>query len=157
MQMKRHQSILVVDDDEEMLRMLESILKLEGYDVTIAADGRTAMALLEEHEPDLVILDIIMPELDGFQVLSLIRQRSHVPIIVLTARCEVATLRDALVLGADDYMSKPFYTRELLARIKAKLRRASQGGTLIGIAAIDYTGRVREAGTVTLNQKEGNR
>ena len=121
--MKRNQLILVVDDDQEILKMLNSILKLEGYDVALAADGKSAMALLEKHEPDLVILDIVMPELDGFQVLDLIRRCSDVPVIMLTARYEVTTLRDALVLGADDYVRKPFRTRVLLARIRAKLRR----------------------------------
>lgn len=72
----------------------------------------------------MVILDIMMPEMDGFQVLNLIRQRSSIPVIMLTARCEVTTLRDALVHGADDYIYKPFHTRELVARIRAKLRRA---------------------------------
>jgi len=122
--MKTKQLILVVDDDQEMMRMLNCILELEGYDVATAADGRQALALLEEYEPDLVLLDIIMPGLDGFQVLDFIRQRSDIPIIMLTARCEVTSLRDALALGADDYVRKPFRTRELLARIRAKLRRA---------------------------------
>ena len=124
--MKRHQLILVVDDDQEMLRMLNRALELEGYGVAIAADSRSALILMEEQEPDLVILDIVMPELDGFQVLDLIRQRCNVPVIMLTARCEVTTLRDALVRGADDYVRKPFRTRELLARVQAKLRRAKQ-------------------------------
>ena len=137
--MKGKQWILVVDDDQEMLRMLNCILELEGYGVATAADGVSAMALLEEHEPDLVILDIIMPELDGFQVLNLIRQRSNVPVIMLTARCEVSTLRNALTLGADDYVKKPFRTRELLARIKAKLRRAGQGVTATGYAGNSAT------------------
>ena len=127
--MKKHPYIMVVDDDEEMLRMLSRILELEGYDVILAANGRSAVALLEKHEPNLVILDIMMPELDGFQVLHLIRQRSNVPVIMLTARCEVTTLRNALALGADDYVRKPFHTRELLARIRAKLRRAESGIT----------------------------
>ena len=122
--MKTKQLILVADDDQEMLRMLNCILELEGYDVATAADGRQALALLEEYEPDLVLLDIIMPGLNGFQVLDLIRQRSNIPVIMLTARCEVTSLRDALALGADDYVRKPFRTRELLARIRAKLRRA---------------------------------
>ncbi len=122
--MARKQLILAVDDDKEMLRMLSRILELEGYGVALAANGRAALTVLEEREPDLVILDIIMPGLDGFQVLKLIRQRSNVPVIMLTARCEVTSLRDAVVLGADDYVRKPFHTRELLARIRAKLRRA---------------------------------
>lgn len=128
--MKRNQLILVVDDDKEILTMLNRILELEGYDVAIADHGRSAISLLKEHEPDLVILDILMPELDGFQVLDLIRQRSNVPVIILTARCEETTLRNALVLGADDYVKKPFSTPELLARIRAKLRRTGQVVTL---------------------------
>jgi len=128
--MKRNHLILTVDDDEEMLRMLTRILELEGYDVAIAADGRAAVTMLEEYKPDLIILDIMMPEMDGFQVLDIIRQRSNIPVIMLTARCEVTTLRDALVLGADDYVRKPFHARELLARIGAKLRRAEPETTL---------------------------
>lgn len=127
--MKRNQLILVVDDDREMLRMLSCILELGGYDVATAADDRTALALLEERGPDLVILDSVMPRLDGFQALDLIRQRSDVPVIMLTASCEVTTLCHALTLGADDYVGKPFATRELLARVRVKLRRAGPGAT----------------------------
>ena len=116
--------ILVVDDDEDMRRLLHRVLELEGYDVAIAVNGRSALALMEERRPNLVILDIMMPELDGFQVLDLIRQRSNVPVIMLTARDEVVCLHQALVAGADDYVRKPFSTPELVARIKAKLRRA---------------------------------
>ncbi len=124
--MNRHQLVLVVDDDQEMLKMVSRTLELEGYGVAIAADGKSALVLLEERRPDLVILDIVMPGLDGFEVLDLIRQRSNVPVIMLTGRSEVATLRDALALGADDYVRKPFGRQELLARIQAKLRRAKQ-------------------------------
>ena len=124
--MKKHPHIIAVDDDPEMLKMLNCTLTLEGYDVDIAADGRVALALLEKHMPDLVILDITMPELDGFQVLDKIRQLSNIPVIMLTGRREVTTVRDALALGADDYVRKPFSTRELLARIQAKLRRVEQ-------------------------------
>jgi len=120
--MKKQELILVVDDDREMLKMLNRTLELEGYGVALADDGRSALTMLEEREPDLVLLDIVMPELDGFEVLSRIRQRYSMPVIMLTGRCEVTTLRDALVLGADDYVKKPFSTRELLARVRAKLR-----------------------------------
>jgi len=113
---------MVVDDQQEMLNMLTRIFELEGYDVAVASDGRTALALLDEHSPDLVVLDIIMPELDGFQVLDLIRQRSNIPIIMLTARSEVTSVHRALALGADDYVRKPFSAREVVARVKAKLR-----------------------------------
>ena len=136
--MKRNQSIMVVDDDREILRMLNRILELEGYDVATVTNGRAAVTLLDKYQPDLVILDIIMPELDGFQVLDLIRQRSEVPVIMLTAKREVTTLRDALVIGADDYIRKPFRTRELVARIKAKLRRAKPGAPLAPATGIDH-------------------
>ena len=126
--MKSHPYIMVVDDDHEMLRMLNRILKMEGYDVAVADNGRLALALLEKHMPDLVLLDIMMPELNGFQVLDLIRQRCNIPVIMLTGRCEVTTLQKSLDLGADDYVKKPFSTRELLARIRAKLRQRRQKG-----------------------------
>jgi len=117
---------MVVDDGQEMLRVLKRTFELEGYSVGIATDGSSALALLGERSPDLVILDIMMPGLDGFEVLDLIRQRSNVPVIMLTARCEVTSLQKALVAGADDYVRKPFRTRELVARVRAKLRRARQ-------------------------------
>jgi len=128
--MKKHTCIMVVDDEQAILRLLNRTLAPEGYGVILADNGSSALSLLEEHTPDLVILDIMMPGLDGFQVLDLIRQRSNIPVIMLTARCEVTTLRHALALGADDYVRKPFGTRELLARIRAKLRRAGAEVTM---------------------------
>ena len=128
--MKKHTCIMVVDDEQAILRLLNRTLEPEGYGVILADNGSSALALLEEHTPDLVILDIMMPGLDGFQVLDLIRQRSNIPVIMLTSKTEVTTLRDALALGADDYVRKPFGTRELLARIRAKLRRAGPEVTM---------------------------
>ena len=128
--MKKRPHIMVVDDDREMLRMLERTLELEGYDVTVAADGSSALALLDDCKPDLVILDIMMPSPDGYQVLDSMRQRSDAPVIMLTARREVASLDKALALGADDYVRKPFGKGELLARIRAKLRRAGAEVTM---------------------------
>jgi len=124
---KQQQLILVVDDDQEILRVLNRSLETEGYDVVLATDGRSALALLEEHVPDLVLLDVVMPGIDGLQVLAHIRERSEVPVIMLSVMREVTSLRDAIALGADDYMRKPVRISELLARIKAKLRRAEQG------------------------------
>ena len=115
--MKKHTCIMVVDDEQAILRLLSRTLEPEGYGVILADNGRGALTLLEEHWPDSVILDIMMPGLNGFEVLDLIRQRSNVPVIILTARGEVTTLRDALSLGADDYVRKPFGIGELLARI----------------------------------------
>lgn len=124
--MKKRTSIMVVDDEQAILSLLSRILESEGYSVVGAADGKSALALLKRQEPDLAILDIMMPGLNGFQVLELIRQHSDIPIIMLTGNREVTALRDAVALGADDYLRKPFSTRELLARVRAKLRRVSQ-------------------------------
>ena len=124
--MEKRPLILAVDDEKPILKLLHANLSVEGYRVATASNGRTALALLEEREPDLVILDIMMPDLDGFQVLDLIRQDSNVPVIMLTARAEVICLREALAQGADDYIHKPFSILELTARIKAKLRQAAQ-------------------------------
>jgi len=129
--MEKHQLILVVDDEEPILKLLRVNLSKEGYDVATAADGNSALALIEERSPDLVLLDIMMPGLDGLQVLQLIRQRSNIPVIMLTARQEVTMLDDAITLGADDYVRKPFGIRELKSRIKAKLRRAERAGRRI--------------------------
>ncbi len=124
--MNDRQRIMVVDDDQEMLRLINHILELEGFDTIVVADGNSALTLIEEIDPDLVILDIMMPGLDGFQTLDLIREHSDVPVIILTARHEVESLKRALFLGADDYVSKPFSTRALIAHIRAKLRRTRQ-------------------------------
>ena len=120
------QRIMVVDDDQEMLKLLNRTLELEGFDAIVVEDGDSALAILDEIDPDLVILDVMMPGLDGFQTLDLIREQSNVPVIMLTAKNEVLSLQRALLLGADDYISKPFSTRSLIARIQAKLRRARQ-------------------------------
>jgi len=128
--MKKRTRVMAVDDEQAILSLLKRTLEPEGYDVVVAADGRSALALLEKSKPDLVLLDIMMPGLDGFQVLDLIRQRSNVPVIMLTARLEATTVRDTLALGADDYVRKPFGKGELIARIRAKLRRATSEITL---------------------------
>ena len=120
--MNDRQRIMVIDDNREMLNLLNRLLEMEGFDATVVTDGDSALTLLEEVDPDLVILDIMMPGLDGFQTLDLIRERSDVPVIMLTARSEVTALQRALFLGADDYIRKPFSTRALIARIRAKLR-----------------------------------
>jgi len=91
---------------------------------TVAADGNSALARLREHTPDLIVLDIRMPELNGYQVLERIRERSDIPVIMLTGVLEPTAVEQSLGLGADDYVRKPFHPRVLLARIEAKLRRA---------------------------------
>jgi len=119
-------AILVVDDDVRILLMMRRILELEGYSVVVAADGDSALAMVEKQRPDLAILDIMMPGQDGLQVLDIIRRNYDFPVIMLTGIDEVTTLRDAVGLGADDYVRKPFSVRELLARVRVKLRRAEQ-------------------------------
>jgi len=115
--------VLVVDDEEIIRNSLQRVLKEADYDVVTAANGQEALDKMSQLKIKLVLLDIKMPGLDGFQVLDLIRKSSNVPVIMLTAVKEVTTVRDTLSLGADDYVRKPFHTRELLARIQAKLRR----------------------------------
>jgi two-component system response regulator MtrA len=120
---QKTQTILVIEDEQDMLLLLRRILESEGYCVILAADGVYGMTLLREAKPDLVLLDIMMPGSDGYMTLDSIRQCSNVPIIVVTAKRETEALQKALVMGADDYMKKPFRPAELLARIKVKLRR----------------------------------
>ena len=115
--------ILLIDDNKSLLTMISRILKHEGYRTATALNGRMALATFEEVRPDLVILDILMPGIDGFQVLDKMRIQSHLPVIVLTAGTDEELLEQSLVAGADDYMKKPFSIKELLARIRAKLRR----------------------------------
>ena len=120
-------TILVVDDEETIRSLIKQIMQDAGYDVTTAANGEEALNILsqqKERSPDLVILDIMMPGLNGLEVLDIIRGRFDIPVIMLTAKQAVTTVRDALAIGADDYVRKPFRTTELVARVKAKLRRA---------------------------------
>ena len=124
--MKKHQSIMVIDDDPNMLQLLRRTLEMEGYDAILAADGASAMMILRDCKPDLIILDIMMPGPDGYMVLENIRQSYDIPVIMVTAKRDVTSLQKALALGADDYVRKPFLPKELVARIRAKLRRANQ-------------------------------
>ncbi len=116
--------ILIVDDEPRYLRLLEANLKTEGYTVVTAADGVQAVESFSAHPADLVLLDIMMPRLDGFATCQRIRQFSSVPIIMLTAKGEEQDRVKGLDLGADDYLVKPFSATELLARVRAVLRRA---------------------------------
>lgn len=115
--------ILVVDDDPEILSLLRRGLAYEGYTVDTAADGTEALAKARDKEPDLVILDIMMPGIDGIEVSKRLRQASDVPVLMLTAKGTVADRVAGLESGADDYLVKPFAFDELLARVKALLRR----------------------------------
>jgi DNA-binding response OmpR family regulator len=116
--------ILVVDDEPRYLRLLEANLLTEGYQVYTASDGETALEAFSAGPVDLVLLDVIMPRMDGFTVCQRIRQFSNVPIIILTAKGEEHDRVRGLDVGADDYLVKPFSVTELLARVRAVLRRA---------------------------------
>jgi DNA-binding response OmpR family regulator len=119
--------ILIIEDEESILMPLEDNLRLEGYEVSSAKDGLQGLALAAERTYDLIILDIMLPKMDGFEVCKRLRQdRVMTPILMLTAKSQEVDKVLGLELGADDYVTKPFSSRELLARVKAILRRASE-------------------------------
>ena len=122
-------TILVVDDEPRLIDLLEAYLKQEGFRVVSAQNGRQAAEVARRESPDLIVLDVMMPEVDGLQFLREHRQLADTPIILLTARVEDEDRIVGLEVGADDYLTKPFRPRELLARIRAVLRR-SDGGLL---------------------------
>ena len=117
------ETILVVDDEASIRRILETRLSMIGYQVVTACDGSEALELFREHHPDLVVLDVMMPKLDGYGVCQELRKESDVPIVMLTALGDVADRITGLELGADDYVVKPFSPKELEARIRCELRR----------------------------------
>jgi DNA-binding response OmpR family regulator len=117
-------TVLVVDDEPRLADVVRMNLEVEGYRVLTAANGMEALARLTQDLPDLVVLDVMMPEMDGFETLRRIRQVSSVPVIMLTVRAEEADRIKGLEIGADDYLTKPFSQPELVARIRAHLRRS---------------------------------
>jgi DNA-binding response OmpR family regulator len=119
--------ILAVDDEERMVRFIRLNLEQDGFEVTEAYNGQQAMDKLRQTLPDLVLLDVMMPDFDGFEVLRLIRENNDVPVIMLTAKGEEDDRIQGLELGADDYVTKPFSPRELVSRVKAVLRRTDSG------------------------------
>lgn len=119
--------ILVIDDERTLLNTIRAYLEQEGYTVRTATNGRSALLTFREFQPDLVVLDIMLPEIDGLEVLRQLRQTSDVYVIMLTAKADEADKVIGLGMGADDYVTKPFSPRELVARIKASLRRLSGG------------------------------
>jgi len=136
--------ILVVDDEKNIVDIVAFNLHKEGYEVIVARDGEKCLEAFEKETPDLVILDIMMPKMDGFEACRKIREKSQVPIIMLTARAEEVDKVLGLELGADDYVTKPFGVRELLARVKANLRRKHQPGD-------DSTGAVMRFGDIEID------
>ena len=122
-----HRRVLIVDDEHDLRSMLSSYLKADGFEVVQAENGKQGLELALSQKPDIVVLDVGLPGMDGFEVLRRLRSSSTVPVIMLTARTEEVDRVVGLTVGADDYMTKPFSPRELVARIAAILRRIAQG------------------------------
>ncbi len=134
----KNRRILVVDDEERMVRFIRLNLEHDGFRVTEAYRGSQAIDRLRSALPDLVLLDVMMPDMDGFEVLKMIREVSNVPVIMLTAKGEEDDRVRGLELGADDYVTKPFSPRELVSRVRAVLRRTEAAtGTTHGLIEVD--------------------
>ncbi|MEK6719580.1 MAG: response regulator transcription factor [Chloroflexota bacterium] len=141
-------TILIVDDERHIVDLLRLYLEKEGYAVVAAADGEEALVLHARHDPSLVILDLMLPKVDGFEVCRELRRRGDTPIIMLTARSDDVDAVVGLELGADDYVTKPFNPRALVARVRAVLRRTdvtSRGGRPIEVGDLRIEPRRREA------------
>lgn len=123
--MEGKNTILVIDDDKNILAIIQMYLRKEGFDVVTGERGDTALQIFERTQPALVVLDVMLPGMDGWGVLGQLRQISNVPVIMLTGRGDTMDRIQGLDLGADDYIAKPFDAKELLARIKAVLRRSA--------------------------------
>jgi DNA-binding response OmpR family regulator len=132
--------ILVADDEAGIRDVVGGYLVAEGYDVAFARDGVEALAMARAHEPDLVVLDVMMPELDGVEVLRQLRTESDVYVIMLTAKADEVDKIIGLSVGADDYLAKPFSPRELVARIKAVLRRSRGSAAVDGSDRLEFDG-----------------
>lgn len=141
-------TILVVDDEEPIVDILRFNLKKEGYDVLEAYDGESAVKIALEENPDLILLDVMLPKMDGFTVCRTLRERLSTPILMITAREEEVDKVLGLAIGADDYITKPFSIRELMARVQANLRRGASDITYVSMDA-DTTSLCH--GTLTIN------
>ena len=122
------ETILIVDDNKEIVDSLGKLLSLEGYNIVTAYDGMEALEKLESNHIDLILLDVMMPKLNGLSALMKIRENYKIPAIILSAKTEESDKVSGLILGADDYVSKPYNAAELIARIKAQLRRYKAWG-----------------------------
>jgi len=145
--------ILLVDDEPQILEICRDYLKKSGYDVVSASDGAQGLSTARREKPDLIVLDLMMPEMDGLDLCRAIRRESNVPIIMLTARVEETDKLIGLELGADDYMTKPFSPRELVARVKVVLRRAS-GDSAAEVIRVGNVSLDRAHYTVQMKKRE---
>jgi len=148
--------VLVVEDDRNIAELLEMYLKKEGYEPILAYDGGQGLELFRSEKPDLVLLDIMMPVMDGYAVCRAIRAESMVPVIMLTAKGEVDDKVDGLKIGADDYITKPFQMREVLARIEAVLRRSDCAPAVKNDRRLEFENMVidMDAFELTVNGKK---
>jgi two-component system response regulator MprA len=139
--------VLVVDDDVSLRRAVSRTLQLEGYEVEVAEDGLRALEFFDDENetPDVVLLDVLMPNLDGLRACRMIRAKSRVPILMLTARSAVDDRVEGLEAGADDYLAKPFAVVELIARVRALLRRTSSGEEVLRYADLELVRQERRA------------
>ncbi len=139
------QTIMVVDDEKRLVSLVQSYLEQAGYRVVCAFNGREALSVAEREQPELIILDLMMPEMDGNEFMEVYRRQHSTPIIMLTARVEEEEQVIGLDLGADDYVTKPFRPRELMARVRAVLRRSGQ---------VEPPARELSASGITLNRDD---
>ena len=151
--------IMVVDDDQDLAEMLGIVLTGSGFEVDLVNSGDQVMTIFEQHEPDLVLLDVMLPGLSGIEVCTLIREKSMVPIVMLTAKGDSYDVVKGLEAGADDYVVKPFNPSELVARIKVRLRRSSTESSTtlrIGNILIDQVAHtiIRNGKTIPLTRLE---
>ena len=149
-------TILIVDDEERMVSLIESYLTQEGYRVVTAENGKKALSVARREKPDLIVLDVMMPEMDGYEFMRLNQQESDSPIIMLTARVDDHEKVLGLELGADDYITKPFRPRELVARVNAVLRRAGKANPVAARISLGGIELDREMHSVKVNEKEVN-
>lgn len=146
-------TILIVDDEERLVSLVRAYLEQEGFQVVTARDGREALFVARQAHPNLIVLDLMMPEMDGYEFLRLHRQEENTPIIMLTARVEETDRILGLELGADDYVTKPFSPRELAARVRAVLRRSGQEAPKADVLQQGSIRLDREAHLVTVDGK----
>lgn len=145
--------ILIIDDEPSIFTLMSAYLRPEGYEVYTATDGVTGLKAARAYKPDLIVLDVMLPGIDGLELLSRLRRESNVYVILLTARTEETDKIVGLSVGADDYVTKPFSPRELVARIKAALRRLKTGEALAGSEVLTFKHVQIDTGarTVTVN------